>query len=93
MLHFVADLNDFAEMLDNDINLYSGGGPLRGTEDRSMMYNMDAEMFFVTTDYDKSKNIMREKELSVHHTGAQSDHRRLCGGRLGAKGLHLSASP
>ena len=68
MQRFLADLNVFAELLGNAINLYSGG-PLRGTElslilykntstkDRSLIYNKDAEMFFVTTDYDKSRNI------------------------------------
>ena len=73
---FLADLNVFTELLANAVNLFSGG-PLRGTElnlilykntsikDRSMLYNKDAEMFFVTTDYNKTQNITR-KDKSSH---------------------------
>ena len=75
---FLADLNVFAELLGNAINLYSGG-PLRGTElslilykntstkDRSLIYNKDAEMFFVTTDYDKSRNITQRERKSYRY--------------------------
>jgi superfamily II DNA/RNA helicase len=72
---FMADLHVFTELLANAINLYSGG-PLRGTElnlilyknttvkDRSMMYNKDAEMFFITTNYNKTENITRKGRSS-----------------------------
>ena len=75
---FLADLNIFTELLANAINLYSGG-PLRGTElnlilykntsikDRSILYNQDVEMFFVTTDYNKTKNITRKERLSYRY--------------------------
>ncbi|KAF1980665.1 hypothetical protein K402DRAFT_315441, partial [Aulographum hederae CBS 113979] len=75
---FLADLNVFTELLANAINLYSGG-PLRGTElnlilykntsikDRSMLYNRDAQMFFVTTDYNKTKNITRKERFSYRY--------------------------
>ena len=63
----------FTELLANAINLYSGGPP-RGTKlnyykntrimDRSMMYNGDAGMFFITTDFNKTKNITRKGRLS-----------------------------
>ena len=75
---FLADLNTFTELLANAINLYSGG-PLRGTElnlilykntsvkDRSMLYNKDAGMFFVTTDYNKTNNITRKERVSYRY--------------------------
>lgn len=75
---FLADLNAFTELLANAINLYSGG-PLRGTElslilykntsikDRSMLYNKDAGMFFVTTDYNKTNNITRRERVSYRY--------------------------
>ena len=71
-------MNVFAELLGNAINLYSSG-PLRGTElslilykntstkDRSLIYNKDAEMFFVTTDYDKSRNITQRERKSYRY--------------------------
>ncbi|KAF1980659.1 hypothetical protein K402DRAFT_313352, partial [Aulographum hederae CBS 113979] len=75
---FLADLNTFTELLANAINLYSGG-PLRGTElnlilykntsikDRSMLYNKDAGMFFVKTDYNKTNNITRKERVSYRY--------------------------
>lgn len=75
---FMADLHVFVELLAIAINLYSGG-PLRGTElnlilykntaikDRSLIYNKDAEMFFVTTDYNKTKSITRKERLSYRY--------------------------
>ena len=75
---FIADLNIFTELLANAINLYSSS-PLRGTElnlilykntrikDRSIMYNKDTKMFFITIEYNKTKNITRKDRLSYRY--------------------------
>lgn len=72
------DINRFLEYLTLAILLFSGG-PLRAPElttiiyknieskNRSLLYNKDNNLFTITTDYYKSKNITRKEKLNIRY--------------------------